>query len=147
MKLIKEYNEHTSNKKHFDDVKNIVFQIVEDMSGRRGLGQEWDQIDNEIKEEIFEQWINIANETIQTTQRQERIHNEIVAVKDLGEKIGYGHLMVLASALWREKLKPQGIESGAFIPTIINFIKDDKEIKNMTEMDIKHYDKIIQDNG
>ena len=54
--------------------------------------------------------------------------------------------MSLTSALWREKLKPQGIESGAFIPTIGNFIKEDKVIQNIIQNDIKHYDKLIRHN-
>jgi len=43
-------------------------------------------------------------------------NNEIEIVKALGETIGYGHMMVLASALWRESLKEKNYPtSGAFI--------------------------------
>ena len=44
---------------------------------------------------------------------------EAIAVKMLGEEIGYGNLMEWASALWRKQLKDKGYPtSGAFIPTI-----------------------------
>lgn len=33
---------------------------------------------------------------------------EIEIVKQLGDQIGYGHLMSLASALWRQTLKEKG---------------------------------------
>lgn len=42
------------------------------------------------------------------------------AVQSLGEDIGYGELMSIASRLWREYLKDLGVgESGAFVPVII----------------------------
>lgn len=44
---------------------------------------------------------------------------EAVAVKMLGEEIGYGNLMEWASALWRKNLKERGISiNGAFVPKI-----------------------------
>jgi len=52
------------------------------------------------------------------------INQEIKAVEMLGETIGYGNMMALASAIWRKKLKDSGIpEIGAFVPTISSFIK------------------------
>ncbi len=45
--------------------------------------------------------------------------SESQAVKDLGENIGYGHLMNLASNLWKESMKRQGLPtSGVFIPVL-----------------------------
>jgi hypothetical protein len=38
----------------------IVKGILADLSGRRGLRQEWDMIDDEIQEEIIEEWHGIA---------------------------------------------------------------------------------------
>lgn len=44
---------------------------------------------------------------------------EAIAVKMLGEEIGYGNLMEWASALWRKELKEKGIPAnGAFVPKI-----------------------------
>lgn len=67
---------------------------------------------------------------------------EIEAVKKLGEKIGYGHLMSVASALWRQKLKETGVPTSvAFVPTIIDFIK--KVYKDNTIESISSYDELI----
>lgn len=37
----------------------IVDAIIEDLSGRKGLGDEWDQIDDDVKEQIREKWTRI----------------------------------------------------------------------------------------
>ena len=34
--------------------------IIEDLSDRCGLGDEWDQIDDDIKDEIKEKWKDIV---------------------------------------------------------------------------------------
>lgn len=44
---------------HPDKAKNILFNIVEDFTDRRGLRQEWEQIDNGIQEEILQTWLKI----------------------------------------------------------------------------------------
>ena len=42
---------------------------------------------------------------------------EYNAVKLVGEKIGYGNLMTIASALWRRSMRDSGYpESGVFVP-------------------------------
>jgi hypothetical protein len=49
----------------------------------------------------------------------EQFTKEILDVKELGEKIGYGNMMAVASALWRKSLKDKGYPTGgAFIPVI-----------------------------
>ncbi|WP_440110151.1 hypothetical protein [Paenibacillus sp. QZ-Y1] len=49
---------------------------------------------------------------------------EIEAVKNLGENIGYGNLMDIASALWGVSLEDKyGVKTGAFVPTALPFIK------------------------
>lgn len=49
---------------------------------------------------------------------------EIRAVHRLGEQIGYGNMMDIASALWANSLeRDYGITSGAFIPTIAGMMK------------------------
>lgn len=48
------------------------------------------------------------------------IMGEVLEVKKLGERIGYGNLMELASALWRKKLRDHGSpEIGALVPAIL----------------------------
>ena len=45
------------------------------------------------------------------------IKEEVLTVKKLGDRIGYGNMIALASSLWRKLLKESGVpESGAFIP-------------------------------
>ena len=47
------------------------------------------------------------------------INFEKKQVRELGEKIGYGNLMSLASELWKDALKAEGYpESWAFVPKI-----------------------------
>ena len=51
--------------------------------------------------------------------------NEILAVKSLGEQIGYGNLMDIASVLWAETLRQNDLpDDAAFYPTIINAMKE-----------------------
>lgn len=69
---------------------------------------------------------------------------DVKLVKTIGEEIGYGHLMSIASSLWRESMRKQGYPVvGAFVPTCIPFIKD--EDKEMHENSAKQYDKIIKE--
>ena len=45
--------------------------------------------------------------------------DEIAAVKLVGEKIGYGTLMYIASALWRRDMREHGYPtSGVFFPVL-----------------------------
>jgi len=68
---------------------------------------------------------------------------EIKAIKILGEQIGYGHMMALTSALWRQKLKEDGYsDRGAFIPTIIIFLKE--EYREIVGKENKIYDLLIK---
>lgn len=39
-----------------EKAKYIVFELMDDMRGRSGLENEWDQIDSDIQEEIFQEW-------------------------------------------------------------------------------------------
>ena len=53
--------------------------------------------------------------------------SEAMAVKKLGEAIGYGNLMEWASALWRKKLYDLGCPTeGAFVPRIDKLGYDEK---------------------
>ena len=44
--------------------------------------------------------------------------NEIIEVKALGERIGYGNMMDIASALWSMKLSDDGILRIMHVPTV-----------------------------
>lgn len=72
-----------------------------------------------------------------------QIQKEAQAVKELGERIGYGNMMCLASALWRESLSNKGYPIiGAFVPALICDIKTEEEKDYIDEME--HYDKLIK---
>ena len=40
--------------------KIIVDGIIKDLTDRRGLRQEWDQLDDEIQQEINDTWVAIV---------------------------------------------------------------------------------------
>ena len=70
--------------------------------------------------------------------------SEIEAVKELGEKIRYGNMISIASALWRKSAKDNGYPiSGAFVPTCLEFIKDD--LKDLDEDGRELYDKMVNE--
>ena len=69
---------------------------------------------------------------------------EVAAVQRLGDQIGYGNLMWLASALWRRKLVKdwgEGHEKGAFLPTVSCLLN--KEGLDIFQQQIEVYDKIV----
>lgn len=39
--------------------KQIVFSIIKDITGRKGIGNEFDRIDSDIQDEIVDNWIKI----------------------------------------------------------------------------------------
>ena len=70
---------------------------------------------------------------------------EVTAVKRLGEQIGYGHLMSLASALWRRELTNKYSEKfaeGAFVPTLKMLVVEDW--KENIEKENNLYDSIVK---
>ena len=55
---------------------------------------------------------------------EERFKRECEEVKRLGDQIGYGNMMMIASALWAKMLIDEGgTDSGAFFPTILSNMK------------------------
>ena len=44
--------------------QKIVAGLLQDFTDRRGLGQEWEQIDEEIQEEIVEEWTQIVEKEL-----------------------------------------------------------------------------------
>ncbi len=49
-----------------DVAANIVATIIGDLTGRKGLGDEWDVIDEDLQNEIREKW----RESIETILRR-----------------------------------------------------------------------------
>lgn len=56
---------------------------------------------------------------------EERLKRECEEVKRLGDQIGYGNMMVIASALWEKMLNDEGFGggNGAFYPTVLSNMK------------------------
>jgi hypothetical protein len=70
------------------------------------------------------------------------IKTEIEVVKKVGEKIGYGHMMEIASALWRQKLRDSKTpETGAFIAVLSSDVKE--EAKERSVSTVNHYDRML----
>jgi hypothetical protein len=44
--------------------REIVLRIITDLTDRRGLRQQWEEIDDEIREEIVAQWEKLAREVL-----------------------------------------------------------------------------------
>jgi hypothetical protein len=69
---------------------------------------------------------------------------QILAVKLLGETIGYGNMMSIATALWRKDLRDNGYpQSGAFIPTIYGLLN--YEGQEIADRELPHYDSEIEE--
>ena len=50
-----------SGKKEGTNSERILFEILHDFTDRRGLRQEWEQIDEDIQNEILQKWFDIIN--------------------------------------------------------------------------------------
>ena len=69
------------------------------------------------------------------TTDKERFWRECEEVKRLGDQIGYGNMMTIASALWAKMLIDEGrTDIGAFFPTILSNMKPgDLTVHSMRE--------------
>lgn len=63
MKLIEKYNNYPKNKKELLSSEVIVFEILDDINNRSGLGNAWDDIDSSTKNEIIKKWLVIVKKT------------------------------------------------------------------------------------
>lgn len=43
-----------------DTAKQIVETLLHDLTGRKGLRHVWDEIDEEIQDEIKEEWVKLV---------------------------------------------------------------------------------------
>lgn len=83
-----------------------------------------------------------------------RLKTEITLVKNLGDKIGYGNLMSLASALWRKKLvddkcPKELVESSVFVPVSVDYVKDEwidevKDSASILDNYINYFEEFIK---
>ena len=71
----------------------------------------------------------------------ESYKREVQAVKDLGDQIGYGNMMEIASALWAIDLSADGLpEEVAFCITIDSNLKD----SDLTKLERFRRKQVIQ---
>jgi len=62
MKILKdEYHDYILYNVNTTKNKQILFELLHDFTGRRGLRQEWEQIDQDIQKEILEEWLSIIS--------------------------------------------------------------------------------------
>lgn len=65
MTLKDEYYDHVLGRlRAVERWKVILFEIVADFTDRRGLRQEWEQIDEDVQEEILETWLKIIKSNL-----------------------------------------------------------------------------------
>lgn len=50
------------------EAKKAVFSIIEDLSDRRGLRQEFENIDSDVQDEIIETWIDLVSNAFNKTK-------------------------------------------------------------------------------
>jgi hypothetical protein len=55
------YYDHVLNKQKSTGAIAKVYDIIYDISDRGGLGNEWEQIDGEIQDEIIDKWVKIID--------------------------------------------------------------------------------------
>jgi len=69
---------------------------------------------------------------------------EVESVKSIGESIGYGNMMEIASALWRKKMRETGLPiTGAHI-VAADFQLTKVELKRSKKMR-DNYDRMVED--
>lgn len=76
---------------------------------------------------------------------EKQYKEQVQVLKKLGDEIGYGHLMALASAIWRKKLCDEHGEqykSGAFIP-VVDCVVEPEHLRKM-KPELELYDGIVK---
>ena len=53
------YFDHALDKKKASGTIAKVYNLISDITDRRGLRQEWEEIDGEVQDDIIESWIKI----------------------------------------------------------------------------------------
>ena len=88
--------------------------------------------------------ISAQEKILFTQQTINKMTDDAQQVKELGDKIGYGHMMTLASALWRKSLGQAGIPTdAAFVTTCLPFMNEEDQRNTLLENEL--YDKLVSD--
>lgn len=80
--LLEKFNLWPENSTDLTQVEKIVFRIATDIWDRKGLGDEWTSMDDEIKDEILNNWHKIINagftlDVLNQEQIQSKIEDHI----------------------------------------------------------------------
>jgi len=59
-----EWNSVNTQKLSFTPAEEIAFGIFSDITGRKGVGNELENVDKDIQNEILQEWIEIANKQV-----------------------------------------------------------------------------------
>lgn len=71
---ISDWNLKKTNTKHDDTLKKItpaeriVFTLISDLRSRKGFRHQWEQIDDDIQDEIIDTWLKITNFEFETNE-------------------------------------------------------------------------------
>lgn len=84
-KHYKAYCKQVLKGKRTDGILGKIYDIISDLSDRRGLRQEWEQIDGSIQDEIISDWISILS--------QKKSVNMLIKdlVSDISNRSGIGN--------------------------------------------------------
>ena len=63
MSLLKEF-QNCYQKKPTDPAKKILFAVLNDLSGRKGFDHAWDATDDEIREELLAENLEIVKKNL-----------------------------------------------------------------------------------
>lgn len=55
------YYDHVLNRKKENGTIAKVYNLIHDLSDRRGIKWEWEKIDGDVQDEIIEKWIGIID--------------------------------------------------------------------------------------
>lgn len=72
-KYREEYHLHVFGEEKLYNTLGKVFDLISDISDRRGIKHEWNQIDGDIQDTIIEKWVDIlsSKETEEAPQEEE----------------------------------------------------------------------------
>lgn len=68
-KHYKSYHDHISGSHHRTGTMEIVYDLISDISDRRGLKSEWNKIDGDVQDEIIARWAEIVSKHYTITRR------------------------------------------------------------------------------
>lgn len=121
---------NTNREEQLNNICNGIAESIVEMSDE-AVEEEFSDVDAEKVRAVLTKGVN-------QTYLDARYKHEILQVQELGEQIGYGNMMSIASALWAISLKEKyGITSGAFLPTIGGFMKKREAEKAEKELAAK----------